>query len=389
MPYYNRGFFLGPDHAGWSDGTTQQRLALRTLDGLTRLRAQLDVEVPARTQEETLLLATWNIREFDSAAYGERSLEPLHYIAEIIARFDLVAVQEVRRDLKALKRLMEILGRHWSYLVTDVTEGQAGNKERMAYVFDTRKVTFGGLASELVLPPFKIKGADGKTTLTPAQQLARTPFVCGFQAGWTKFLLATVHILYGDSKPNDPRRVQEIHQLAQFLRSRTLDRTSWSNNLIVLGDFNIFRREDATMGALEEAGFVIPEELQEVPGTNVPQNKHYDQIAFRVREDRLETTGRAGVFDPFESVYRVTRENGEGDDEAEYAEDIGEAYQFSGKGARRKKRDAKGRTRYYKTYWRTHQLSDHLPMWVELKINYTDPYLKRLREKVEGPHGDG
>ncbi|GAB5550146.1 MAG: hypothetical protein SangKO_099060 [Sandaracinaceae bacterium] len=377
MPYYTREFFLGPDRQGWPDGSAEQRRALRTLDGLTRLRTQLDAEIPPRTQEETLLLATWNIREFDSRAYGASSLEPLHYIAEIIARFDLVAVQEVRRDLNALKRLMEILGRHWSYLVTDVTEGKAGNQERMAYVFDTRKVSFGGLASELVLPPFKIKGDDGKTTLSPAQQLARTPFVCGFQAGWTKFLLATVHILYGDSKPNDPRRVQEIRQLAQFLRGRTLNRTAWSQNLIVLGDFNIFRREDATMGALEEAGFVIPEELHEVPGTNVPQNKHYDQIAFRVREDRLETTGRAGVFDPFESTYRV-------DDESAYAEEIGEAYEVSSKG---KRRDARSKARYFKTYWRTHQLSDHLPMWVELRINYTDPYLARLKEKVETSPG--
>ena len=372
MPYYDREFFLGPSREGWPEGSAEASRAVRTIDGLARLRAQLDAEVPARTQEDTLLLATWNVREFDSNAYGERSLEPLFYIAETIARFDLVAVQEVRRDLKALERLMEILGRHWSYLVTDVTEGQAGNRERMAYVFDTRKVTFGGLASELVLPPFKIRGEDGIERMTAAQQLARTPFVCGFQAGWTKFLLATVHIVFGKSQANDPARVQEIRQLAQFLRQRTLDRSSWSNNLIVLGDFNIFKREDETMGALEEAGFQVPEELQKVPGSNVPKNKHYDQIAFRVREDRLETTGQAGVFDPFGSVYRM-------EDEAAYAEEIGRPYAVSSKG---KARDRKGKTRYYKTYWRTHQLSDHLPMWVELKINYTDPYLARLREKV-------
>lgn len=380
MPYYDREFFLGPEGEGWPEGTAARRRALRTLDGLARLRAQLDDEVPPRTQEDTLLLATWNVREFDSKAYGERSLEPLHYIAEVIARFDLVAVQEVRRDLKALERLMQILGRHWSYLVTDVTEGTAGNKERMAYVFDTRKVTFGGLASELVLPPVEIKEKGKKTVLTPAQQLARTPFVCGFTAGWTKFMLATVHVLFGDKKANDPRRVEEIRQLAQFLRARTLDRTAWSNNLIVLGDFNIFRPTDATMGALEEAGFVVPEELQSLP-TNAPKTRFYDQIAFRVREGRLETRGNAGVFDPFQSVYRTPGEAFDGDDEASYAEEIGEAYEVTSKG---KRRDAKGKTRYYKTYWRTHQLSDHLPMWVELRINYTDPFLKRLREKADG-----
>ena len=33
----------------------------------------------------------------------------LHYIAEIIGRFDLVALTEVRRDLGQLLRVMEIL----------------------------------------------------------------------------------------------------------------------------------------------------------------------------------------------------------------------------------------------------------------------------------------
>jgi hypothetical protein len=34
-----------------------------------------------------------------------------------------------------------------------------------------------------------------------------------------------------------------------------------------------------------------------------------------------------------------------------------------------------GKSLYYRTYWRTHQMSDHLPMWVELRIDYSDEYL--------------
>ena len=33
--------------------------------------------------------------------------------------------------------------------------------------------------------------------------------------------------------------------------------------------------------------------------------------------------------------------------------------------------------RYYKL-WRTFQVSDHLPMWAELKIDFSDDYLKLL-----------
>jgi len=79
---------------------------------------------------------------------------------EIIDRFDLVALQKVRDDLRALDRLRDRLGHHWSYLVSDVTEGHAGNRERLAYLYDTRKVRFLGMAGELVLPPVE---KDGKT----------------------------------------------------------------------------------------------------------------------------------------------------------------------------------------------------------------------------------
>ena len=33
---------------------------------------------------------------------------------------------------------------------------------------------------------------------------------------------------------------------------------------------------------------------------------------------------------------------------------------------------------YYKTYWRTHQMSDHLPLWAALKVDFGRDYLERL-----------
>lgn len=39
-------------------------------------------------------------------------------------------------------------------------------------------------------------------------------------------------------------------------------------------------------------------------------------------------------------------------------------------------RSEKSRKYYYQSYWRIHQMSDHLPMWVELKIDFSDAYLK-------------
>ena len=88
-----------PSYKDLSPDTVEGR---RTLERLLVLRRQLDRDIPARTFQDTLLLATWNIREFDSPAYGLRIEEAYYYIAEIIARFDLIAIQEVRRDLQAL-----------------------------------------------------------------------------------------------------------------------------------------------------------------------------------------------------------------------------------------------------------------------------------------------
>jgi len=338
----------------------------RTAEGLLRLRKQLAAEVPKRTLSDTLLLATWNIREFDSEKYGDRSAEPLHYIAEIISHFDLVAVQEVREDLTALDRVQEMLGGWWKYIVTDVTAGSAGNGERMAFLYDGRKVTFGGLAGEVVLPA--VKSAE-------VTQFARTPFLCGFKASWTKFNICTMHAYYGTAKADDPRRIKEIEDIAEALASRakpaklkqparpdgaaTAVRNTSPENLILLGDFNIFARADRTFEGLTKAGFVVPEELLKLKGSNLKRDKYYDQIAFLVRPDRFGTTSKADVFDFYKSVFRD-------DQEGDYAGPMGPGYGKAKKGSS------------YYNQWRTFQMSDHLLLWVELKIDFGEEYLTQI-----------
>ncbi|MCB0555484.1 MAG: endonuclease/exonuclease/phosphatase family protein [Phaeodactylibacter sp.] len=349
---------------------TQTPAGKRTAERLLALRQQLDAEIPLKTIDETLLLGTWNIREFDSPAYGDRIPEAFYYIAEIIARFDLVAIQEVRQDLRALNKLMDILGGNWDYIFSDVTEGTQGNGERTAFLYDRRKVKTGGLMGQLVLPPIELKGPDGKTIYQPLKQIVRTPLICGFKVGWTDFILTTVHIIYGDGKANDPDRVEEIRQIAQALKRRSEDSFEWSRNLILLGDFNIFSPQDETMKQLTDAGFVVPPELQHLP-SNVDQSKFYDQIAFRIRPGRFTPTGKAGVFNFYKTVFRP-------EDEAIYAPDMGKAYTQTSEGKARQ-----NTALYYRNYWRTFQMSDHLPMWVEIKVDFSNDYLKKKLEPVD------
>ena len=333
----------------------------RTIDNLLALRQGLEQEIPEKTQDKNLLIATWNIREFDSKAYGKRADEALYYIAEIVSKFDIVAIQEVRDDLEGLKRLKYFLGSWWEYIFTDKNEGTPGNHERLAYVYDTRKVQFSGLAGEVVIPP--MKGRNKK--YEPSRQLVRTPFVVGFQSSWFKFALCTVHILYGENKKDTPARVKEIALLSDFLKSRMNDKYVLHPNLFLLGDFNIFKPKNQTFKEIER-NFEVPEELKKLP-SNAIKNKHYDQIAFEL--DTPKPILNAGVFDFYQYVYKV-------EDINEYIKEMGKAYNVTSQG---KKRTQSSKKTYYKTYWRTHQMSDHLPMWIEIPIDDTETYLHSLR----------
>lgn len=328
----------------------------RAIDRILALRRSLSRAIPARTIRDTLLLATWNLRDFDSNKFkhGPRLPESYYYIAEVISAFDLVAVQEVNRDLRPFEEVMRILGPNWSYMATDVAEGRSGNNERMTFVYDTRKVWFKNIVGEIVLPKNVLVADD--------RQFARTPFMVSFQSGWLKFNLCTVHLYYGKaSGVGYERRVEEIEAIGAFLAKRAKrERT----NMILLGDMNIVSPTDRTMKALKKSGFVVPEGLA-LP-SNMLRDKYYDQIAFLYKRDELELSDsdqNSGVFDVFDTVYRP-RDS--------------ETYFPLGKANGKWPDTPEERKKYFRKQWRTWQVSDHLPLWTELKIDFTEKYLNRI-----------
>lgn len=392
MPYYKPIRSIRP-----------KRDRLCTLRGLTRLRAQLEDEMPQKTRNATLVLGTWNIRNFDDNRFknGARTDEDLYYIAEIISRFDVLAIQEICDDIFPLERLMRFLGDDYDYIITDVTEGRGGNGERLGFIFDKSKVSFRGIAGELVLPE-KIQIVDGENK----RQFSRTPFMCSFQAGWFKFLFSTVHIYFGASSGKKyDRRVKEIKAVSKFLADRAKDD---SRNHVLVGDFNIVKPGSRGYNALESKGFEV---FQNKEGSNKDQTKYYDQISFLVRENELRLSGgdkSRGVFQFFDSVYRE-------EDFADYVpalkksvegkvkrlnEEIVEANERleRTRSTRTKERLKKSIARkektiagwndhlsdhtklkkYYLSEWRTFHGSDHLPLWVELDIDFSDSYLEHL-----------
>ena len=326
---------------------------LRTTENLLKLRSQLDLEIPQKTATDTLLLATWNIRNFSD----NRTAESLFYIAEIINRFDLIAIQEVSANMKGLEKLMSLLNLNWDYLVTDSTDGSAGGGERMAFLYDRSKIRFKNLAGEIVLPLDRL--IDGKL------QFARTPYCVAFQAGWFKFVLATVHIFYGSTSAVDKKkRENEIDKLTSLLSKRAKKEDM---SYILLGDFNIPNVKDDTMKSLEKYGFSVPSAIKEHP-SDLGATKHYDQIAFNLKlNDKMtvfsETEQKAGAFNFAKTVY--TKQDME----------IYRQY-FIDKIEGKNEQDIE---KYYLSSWRTFQMSDHLPLWAELKIDFSNQYLEKIK----------
>jgi endonuclease/exonuclease/phosphatase family metal-dependent hydrolase len=250
---------------------------------LAALHDVLDQQIPPKKLERTLLIATWNIRAFGDLtreweapddASPKRDLHSLRCIAEIISRFDVIALQEVKGDLRALRDALKLLGRHWSLVLTDVTKGSAGNNERMAYLFDTRRVQMSGLACELVVPE-KWAAEIGNNALQ--KDFARTPYAVSFRSENKTFILVTLHILYG-SAAND--RIQELRAIARWMSEWATDINAYDQNLIALGDFNIEKRGGILDQTFFSEGLFTPEAMQATTRSIFNKTKYYDHIAW-------------------------------------------------------------------------------------------------------------
>lgn len=161
--------------------------------GLLALKARISAaRVPPSKLDETINIAVWNIREFGKKKRLDASL---HYIAEIIGQFDLVALVELRDNLEDLGQVMEYLGPSWKVLFSDWTDDSGGNDERTAFLFDRRAVTHNGLAAEIDAPRVK-QGAEWVTK----QSFWRAPYLCSFRAGNFDFLAIAMHARWGDSE---------------------------------------------------------------------------------------------------------------------------------------------------------------------------------------------
>lgn len=258
---------------------------IEVIKNLKLLSDDLDIKIPSKKLDKNLLIATWNIRAFGDLTRKwssnkndspKRDLQSVLCIAEIIKRFDVIAIQEVKSNIRALRDTLKLLGNNWSLILTDVTKGDSGNGERMAYIFDTRRVKLSGLAGELVIPN---EWYDKIDTNALNEQFVRTPYAVSFRSNKKTFILVTLHIKYG-KKSND--RLKELKGIAQWLAKWASNINVYHQNLIALGDFNIDERGDLLNKTFLSEGLYIPPELQnkEVTRSIFHKTKYYDQIAW-------------------------------------------------------------------------------------------------------------
>ncbi|MDO4790760.1 MAG: endonuclease/exonuclease/phosphatase family protein [Porphyromonas sp.] len=254
-------------------------------ENLNILKRDLDEKIPSKKLDRNLLIASWNIRGFGNLTREwmstekdnpKRDLHSVLCIAEILRRFDVIAVQEVKANIRALRDTLKVLGPEWSMILTDVNKGDAGNGERMAYLFDTRRVNLSGLAGELVVPD---QWRTGSKENVMVEQFVRTPYAVSFRSKNQTFILVTLHVIYG-KKSKD--RLGELKGIAQWLSSWAKNVNAYHQNLIVLGDFNIDARGDLLDKTFLSEGLYVPEALQnkEVTRSIFDETKFYDQIAW-------------------------------------------------------------------------------------------------------------
>lgn len=215
------------------------------------LKKRIDAaKIPSSKFDETINVAIWNIRESGKSPHTDAAI---HYIAEILGQFDLIALVELRDALADLGRVLPILGPSWHVVYSDWINDDGGNGERTAFLYDRRAVTFNGLAAEVDTPRDKTA-----TEYLAKQSFWRAPYLCSFRAGNFDFLALATHTRWGDSLKG---RQAELQMLADWIDVRVKSKSVEDRDLIVMGDFNIPKINDKLFNALTSRGLQIPDAL--------------------------------------------------------------------------------------------------------------------------------
>ena len=314
--------------------------------GLLEIRKRIDVsKIPPSQLDQSINIAVWNIREFGRV---RRTQAAVHYIAEILGSFDLIALVELRDNLEDLGRVMWFLGPYWDIVYSDWVDDRGGNNERTGFLFDRRAVTFNGLAAEIDPPRSKVG-----TEYLSLFSFWRPPYMCSFRAGNFDFIAIATHTRWGDT---EEARKAELKLMADWIDSRFTHKFVEDHDLIVMGDFNIPKMGDELFKALTARGLVVPDCLKElkagdrvIGGSNLGMDARYDQI-LHLPTMKERFTDNGGALDFFVNDAHI------------------------------KKLFPKNK---YTRQQFTYQMSDHFPVWAQIMTDIDGQRLSQIVQNAK------
>jgi endonuclease/exonuclease/phosphatase family metal-dependent hydrolase len=300
---------------------------------IQRLRLHKAVRKIPERSADTLLAATWNIANLGAQARRDQDFA---LIGEILSWFDLVAVQECRDNFRDLLSIMQKMPPSYRFLMSDA----AGNAERMVFLYDSQKLEHLEEVGEITIPPsvyksIRLPGNDQKFS-----GFDRSPYLASFAAGRTSITFVNAHLFYGKSRDDAlsiARRSLETFAMAYWARERTKPNNAFTRELVVMGDMNMPKSDDTDpiFMTLTKLGLEIPEHSTQI-ASNITKDANYDQIAFLPGTTRDLYTGLKGVYDYDTVIFPELWQAG---------------------------KNVKNFNAYLRYY-----ISDHRPMWVQLRI---------------------
>ena len=286
-------------------------------------------QIPAKAKD-TLLVATWNIANL---GVQDRLDSDYELIAEVMSWFDLVAVQEVNDDLRGIEAIHGQLPARYDLLFSDAS----GNRERQAFLFDSRKISRLKEVGRVAIPPSQLPKIAVQGAVAAFTGFDRGPYLASFEAGTFRFSLLNVHLFYGSEATADlDRRTLETFAVAWWADRTHRDKNAYVSEIVPLGDFNLPRAAsgDRIFDALVSLGLETPPHSSQI-GSAIASDNQFDQIAFFPGPTKDRFTGQCNVFD-FDGAL------------------------FQDLWAQRTPTQFRDYVRYH--------VSDHRPLWVELQI---------------------
>ncbi len=262
--------------------------------------------IPAKSAQN-LLVATWNLTNM---GLQERTNNDYQLMAEIISWFDLVAVQEIASDLSGFRKLMSFLPAY-STVVSD----PGGNDERLGFIYNNSAVKLLEMIGEVAVPPSDHRYIRMQTVSGLFTGFDRNPYIASFRAGNLEFLMVSVHLYFGGKQwYNTDRRTLETYAVARWGDLRRKSDSSYSKNIVILGDFNLEKKDpnDTVFKALKSRGLLLPIHTSKV-GSNLSGDREYDQLAFFPGDMNSKFTGNSGVFDFDGGIFADAWQNRPGD----------------------------------------------------------------------------